>query len=138
MGKVIEFSSSMNEDREALFVWANLPQQRETYPDFDKLLQALPYRSERSVNDGSNSNALYIHLAVPRDNCKGLYIRLNNHGVTRGSDQMAYLSKMEQEGYAAANCFGWEEARDMIIHYMSLVPIPSKRTIYQRHVHQSS
>lgn len=137
MCKVIEFSSSINKDREALFVWANLPQQRETYPDFEKLLYALPYRSEGQFDEEANTDATYVHLAVSRDGCKGLYIRLNKHGVTPGPHQLAFLSKMEQQGYAAANCFNWEEARDVIIHYMSLVPPPSRQTIYQRHVHLS-
>lgn len=126
MAELIEFNSTLNRDREALFVWANLPQQRTEYPDFERLLCALPYRTNGHIDDGTHADVTYIHLAVARDGCKGLYIRLNRGEGPRGPNQLTFLSKKESEGYAAGNCFGWEEARDLIVAYMKMVKVPDR------------
>lgn len=126
MAKLINPDSGLNNDREALFVWANLPQQRRSYPDFERLLKALPYRSDAHIDDGTNANVTYIHLAVERDGCKGLFVRLNRSEIAPTPDQLAFLNKKEAEGDIAGNCFGWEDARDVIVHYMSLVRIPDR------------
>jgi hypothetical protein len=41
-------------------------------------------------------------------------------------DQFAFLSKKGEEGYAAANCFGWEQARDVIVNYRDLSEKPHR------------
>jgi hypothetical protein len=41
-------------------------------------------------------------------------------------DQFAFLSKKGEEGNAAANCFGWEQARDVIVNYRDLSEKPHR------------
>jgi hypothetical protein len=120
MATVIEISSNMNEDREALFAWANLPQQREKYPDFEGLLYALPYSRQRYIDDGSSHNVTYIQLNVPRKDCKSLFIRLSPINAERGPKGLTVINQKEDDGFGGGNCFGWEEARDLLVKYMAL------------------
>jgi hypothetical protein len=126
VGKVIELRSNINRDRESLFAWINLPRQRRAYPDFSRSLHALPYRCNGHKRSGSSDDATYIHIAVARDGCKGLYIRLTRRGTTPDPAQCAFLSEKEARGFDAVNCIGWEEARDAIVHYMARAKVPDK------------
>jgi hypothetical protein len=119
-----DISSAVNPDRQALLIWSKLPPQRAQYPDFEQLLYALPYSKRRNDNDGSTLATAYIHLDVARNGSKGLYLKLNTSGGTTGPHQFTFLSKKGEEGYAAANCFGWEQARDVIVDYMDLSEKP--------------
>jgi hypothetical protein len=120
MATAISIAAEMNRDREALSVWSKLPQQREIYPDFERLLHALPYSSKRHIDVGASIDAAYIHLAVPRGGFKGLCIRLKKASASPGPDQLTFLRDKAEEGYFAGVCFGWEQARDVIVHYMAL------------------
>jgi hypothetical protein len=126
MTTIIEISSAIDRSREALFDWSTLPQQRAQYPDFERLLCALPSGSERHIDDGASTDVHYIHLAVARGGFKGLCIQLNKASAARRPDQLAFLSEKEEEGSFAGNCFGWEQARDVIVQYMALGGAPKR------------
>jgi hypothetical protein len=126
VAKVIEFRSSINRDLEALFAWINLPPQRRTYPEFERSLHARRFHRNGHMKDGSSDNVTYIHLAVAREGCKGLYIRLNRGGTTQDPAQLAFLSEKGAQGFGGVSCIGWEEARDAIVHYMAQAKIPDR------------
>ena len=126
MAKVIEFRSSINRDLEALFAWINMPPQRRAYPEFERSLHAPRFHRNGHMKDGSSNNVTYIHLAVAREGCKGLYIRLNRGGTEQDPTQLAFLSEKGSQGFGAVNCIGWEEARDALVHYMAQAKVPDK------------
>jgi hypothetical protein len=103
-------------DCETLLLWATQPQQQTRYPDLKHSLYVHWSRKE----DRSNQDVPYLHLRISRDKCEGLYIRLNKANGKRSPEQLWLLRKKEQDGYAVANCFGWEDATDAINQYMGL------------------
>ena len=105
-----------NSDCETLLLWAAQPQQQTRYPDLKHSL----YVHLNSIEDRSHQDVPHLHLSISRDKCEGLYIRLNKASDKRSPEQLWLLRKKEQDGYAVANCFGWEDATDAIKQYMGL------------------
>lgn len=111
----------------ALFCWAALPEQQARYPQFKRLLYAIPNGGERHVAvaakmkaTGTKADVPDIFLAVARGPYHGLFIELKKVGGRASNGQVDFIKEARIEGYAAGISVGWEVARDTLIWYMNL------------------
>lgn len=109
----------------ALFCWAALPEVQARYPEFQRLLFAIPNGGERNIKvaakmkaTGTKADVSDICLAVARRGYHGLFIELKKDGGRARPGQVAFLDAAKAEGYCAELRVGWEAARDLILWYM--------------------
>ena len=57
-------------------------------------------------------------LPIPMHGYHGLYIELKTERGKESMEQARWISALNQMGYKAAVCKGWEAARDLLIQYM--------------------
>lgn len=76
---------------------------------------------------GVKSGVLDLFLPVPRNGCHGLYIEMKKpdqrpkrEGSKGGmsDDQIEFTKFVHSQGYGAATCYTWEDAKNLIISYM--------------------
>lgn len=139
-GKLItpeDLAKSGTEDGEqmALFAWAAL-----NYEQYQHLkwLYAVPNGGFRHIAEAAKFVATGTRAGVP-DIClplpiqtewakqyAGLYIELKIEKRRKEKDggcskeQLAYLEYLNSIGYIAKVCYGWIEARDLLIKYLEL------------------
>jgi len=108
----------------ALMAWCAL--NFEVYPKL-KLLFAIPNGGERNPvvaarlkAEGVRSGVPDLMLPVARHGRFGLFIEMKKpkQGKVQGS-QAEWHRDLDTEGYGVAVCFGWEEARDCLVQYLS-------------------
>lgn len=97
-----------------------------------KLMYAIPNQIPNAVvaarmkAEGVKSGVPDIFLPVARYGKHGLYIELKrNKNVDKkmakgriAANQSAYALALIEHGYQVELCYGWEEARDVLIRYM--------------------
>lgn len=119
----------------ALLIWASLPETRQAYPELG-LLYAIPNGGTRDRitagrlrAEGVKSGVPDLCLPVARHGVHGLYIELkrpHNSSVLEGKsagvlsdNQKTWIANLRIQGYGALPCWGWEQARDVLIQYLS-------------------
>jgi hypothetical protein len=110
----------------ALFMWANLPEQRELYPELKNMF-AIPNGGERNKivaarlkAEGVKSGVPDIFLPVARKKCNGLFIELKkDYKQPLSEKQIEWRDKLLKQGYHVARCNSWVEAKKLIILYLS-------------------
>ena len=115
----------------ALFCWSNLADVKRQYPELE-LMFAIPNGGERNIivaaklrAEGVKSSIPDIFLPVPRGPWHGLFVemkRAKSVGKSKGyatADQKKTIEALKEQGYGAAVCEGWEQARDMILQYLN-------------------
>lgn len=60
-----------------------------------------------------------IVLPVARGGYHGLLIELKFGSNKPTKEQAVWLDRLHDEGYMAVACWGWEDARDCVIEYLS-------------------
>lgn len=108
-----------------LMAWSQQPSIRQKYPDI-KLLYHIPNGGSRdkieAVNlkrQGVKAGVPDLHLPVPRGGHHGLYIEMKRaYGGKLSPEQKAWLKELSGQGYKAAVCYGWEEAREVLECYL--------------------
>lgn len=111
-------------EQEALFRWAAFVRGR--FPEID-LLYHIPNGGSRNRIEAANLKRQGVKAGVPdlclpvaRGNFHGLYIEMK-YGKNKTSEkQNEWLSALEKQGYAAAVCYGWQEAQELITKYLEL------------------
>lgn len=113
------------QEQKALFTWAafNLG----THPEL-QLMFAIPNGGSRDRREAHNlrmqgvkAGVPDICLPVPRGAYHGMYIELKRTTGGRLSDeQKIWLDQLEKQGYKAACCRGYGEARQLIERYLDL------------------
>lgn len=109
-------------DQETLFQWAALNDN--TYPELS-LLYHIPNGGSRNKIEAANLKRQGVKAGVPdiclpvaRGKYHGLYIELK-HGKNKLSDnQKIWLKRLQNQGYLAICCYGWEEAARAIEKYL--------------------
>jgi len=109
-------------DQETLFQWAALNEN--TYPELS-LLYHIPNGGSRNKIEAANLKRQGVKAGVPdiclpvaRGKYHGLYIELK-HGKNKLSDnQKIWLKRLQNQGYLAICCYGWEEAVKAIEKYL--------------------
>ena len=109
----------------AIFAWA--AQNYDRYPQL-KLMFAIPnggYRNAATAGrlkaEGVKSGVSDIFLPWPRrhDNYCGLFLELKIGSNKPTAEQLKFIADMTSNGYRAVWCIGWEQARDIILEYLS-------------------
>lgn len=122
----------------ALMIWASLPETRQRYPELG-LLYAIPNGGTRDRitagrlrAEGVKSGVPDLCLPVARHGVHGLYIELKRPPIKSvtltgrkmgvvSDNQKKWIAALLAEGYGALVCWGWEQARDVLIQYLSKV-----------------
>lgn len=76
---------------------------------------------------GVKSGVPDIHLPISRHGFKGLWIelkRIKPPGIV-SDEQEDWLAFLSEEGYDTRVCYGWEEARDVLLWYLGYVFVDS-------------
>lgn len=60
-----------------------------------------------------------LFLAVPKKACGGLWIEMKKKGGKVTLEQREWLAKFVMQGYQAEVCYSFEEAKDIILRYIS-------------------
>lgn len=107
-----------------LFQWAAW--QSGKYPELD-LMYAIPnggYRNKKTAvelkAEGVKSGVSDIFLPVSRCGKHGLYIEMKRtEGGKLSKSQEKFIADVKDQGYAAIVCFGFEEAKEIILQYLN-------------------
>lgn len=115
----------------AVLLWASLPETRQRFPELG-LLYAIPNGGARDRitagrlrAEGVKSGIPDLCLPVARHGVHGLYIELkrpHSSSVNKGvvsDNQKQWIANLRVQGYGALACWGWEQARDVLIQYLS-------------------
>lgn len=110
----------------AIFCWAAQPAQQARYPEFQRLLFAIPNGGERNIivaakmrATGTKADVSDICLAVARRGYHGLFIELKKFGGKPRPGQIAFIEAAKAQGFYAGVYEGWEAARDLLVWYMN-------------------
>jgi hypothetical protein len=115
----------------ALFSWARNPATLKKYPALDLLegsangVKMGPKLGKKMKDAGMLKGSFDITLKVARGGFHGLSIELKRpaeNGKPKGvlsADQKWYGERLREEGSRADVCYGWIEARDVIVDYLS-------------------
>ena len=94
-------------------------------------LYAIPNGGKRNFREavrlkaqGVKAGVSDLHLALPMNESCGLWIEMKKP-IVKGQkkpdvslSQRQWLKRMEKAGYVAVVCFGWDEAKEVIINYI--------------------
>jgi hypothetical protein len=130
----VKNSDSEDSHQKAFFLWAA----QSKNPLLTRLLFAVPNGGERDILTASKMRATGTKpgvsdtvLLVPRDRFHGLLLELKRpihkpkHANSKGGlsdDQIAFKNAVEEQGYAWAVAYGWEEAVMYLEKYLALGP----------------
>ena len=108
--------------QEMLFTWAMW--QQEGRPEL-KLLYHVPNGGKRDAKTGRALKRQGVKAGVPdlclpvaRGGYHGLYIEQKEKKNTTSPKQKEWINDLGQQGYYAAVCRGWEEAKETIENYL--------------------
>lgn len=124
MGRFIE-----DDHQEALFKWADMV----ASPDYPtNLMFAIPMGGKRDVREavrmkrqGSKKGVPDMCLPVTNKDHSGLFIELKKPIVKGDSkpvvsaEQKYWLAELSKQGYQAVVCYGWTEAKNVIVSYLA-------------------
>lgn len=118
----------------ALLCWSSLPMVREYFPELKWLYsnanggsrgdtaQSRRIEGGKMKAEGVKPGVSDLTLPVRRGPCSGLYIELKKlpgPSVGPSDEQLEFIEFVRAQGFAAVVCYGWIEARNMIIAYLT-------------------
>lgn len=113
-------------EQAALFRWAEFARAR--LPEL-ALLYAVPNGGHRHKATAVRLKAEGVKRGVPdlclpvaRAGAHGLYIELKTERGKATPEQLGWIRALRRQGYVAEVCHGWESARSMIEHYLTVDP----------------
>lgn len=112
-------------EQEAFFSWAKcmepiISELRLLYhvPNGGKRNRAEAARLKRQ---GVKAGVPDIHLPVARGGFYGLYIELKADKKNKPTGkQSGWIQDLREQGYMAEVCFGWDEARELVLKYIKM------------------
>lgn len=94
------------------------------YPEL-RLLFHIPNGGLRGKAEAARFKAMGVKSGVPdlflpvaRSGAHGLFIEMKASGGRVSPNQKEWISELEKQGYSAAVCFGWDEARGVLEKYL--------------------
>lgn len=118
----------------ALMIWHALPEVKAEFPELKWLYSNANGGSRgdtqlsRAIEggkmkaEGVKVGVSDLTLPVKRGQWSGLYIELKKmpgKGVGPSDEQTEFIEFVRGQGFAACVCYGWREARDVIIAYLN-------------------
>lgn len=111
-----------SQEQQALFQWVELNKNK--YPELE-LIHAIPnggYRNKvtaaRLKKEGVKSGVFDIFLPVARRKYHGLYIEMKYGRNPLTDNQKLFAERVEKQNYGTAVCYGWEDAKNVILEYL--------------------
>lgn len=113
-----------SEEQQSLFRYCSVEMSR--YPELD-MLAHIPNEGKRTKTNGAQlkreglrKGYPDIMLNVSRNIFHGLFIELKRRSGSKIiREQKEWIIKLNKQGYAAAFCYGWEEAWKFIHAYLT-------------------
>lgn len=112
-----------DDEQRALFLWAAWAAPR--YPELG-LMFAIPNGGKRDPREaarmqgqGVKSGVPDICLPVPRRGFGALYIEMKAGKNKPTADQNKWLEQLEKAGNMTACCWGWDQAKTLIMKYLT-------------------
>lgn len=109
----------------ALFTWSRHPAVRKSFPELDLLSCSLngvkltAAQAGKAKAAGMLKGEYDIKLPVARGPFIGLIIEMKAGRNKLTPEQIWYGERMAQEGHITAACWDWEDAKAIIIGYLS-------------------
>lgn len=110
-------------EQSALFEWAEWSENM--HPELALMLH-IPNGGHRHKatavrlkREGVKAGVPDIYLPVPRGAYAGLWIELKSAKGSLSELQRWWVARLRGQGYAVGVCYGWEQARDAIVEYLS-------------------
>lgn len=118
---------SEDSQQAALFCWIALNQNK--YPLLMRCFH-IPNGGFRNIREaaklksmGVRKGVLDLMLPVPIGNWHGLFIEMKNKKGKPSEEQKDWIDFLRSQGYGAIICFGWLEARKVLIDYLEWKPL---------------
>ncbi len=112
--------ASEHDEQAALIKWFDT-----AYSLYKGRLAATPNGGKRHIRtavslkaEGVRAGYPDLFLPVPRNNHHGLHIELKVKKGRLSDSQKDWLNFLNSQGYMAVCCYGWDEARAVIIDYL--------------------
>ena len=122
-GKAMEMVPTEDEEQMALFDWARVNEAK--WPELARLFHVPnggsrgPAEAGRFKAMGVKAGVPDVFLEVPRGGLHGLRIEMKRRrGGKVSEDQTDWIDYYNSNGYRAAVCYGWDEARSVIEEYL--------------------
>lgn len=118
----------------ALMAWCNLPPVREAFPELrwfhamanggsrGDTAQSRRIEGGKMKAEGVKVGISDLCLPVKRGQTSGFYIELKKMpgpGVGPSAEQLEFGEFVQGQGFAFMVCYGWQQARDMLIAYLN-------------------
>lgn len=117
----------MTEQQHQIYViqWSQQPTIREKYPELAMLFHIANERSDKVQASilkkmGVKKGVPDLCLPVPSGKYHGLFIEMKTDTGRASAKQLWWISHLEANGYAAAVCYGWKQATDVLEWYLNL------------------
>lgn len=114
---------SEHDEQAALFQWAALASRQ--HPELD-LLFAIPNGGKRNIvvakklkAEGQKAGVPDLLLPVARHGHHGLFIEMKVQGNKLTELQMKWVEALKKQNYVVAVCYGFDEARVILINYLT-------------------
>ena len=112
------------QEQTALFQWAAMMEGR--IPEL-RLMHHCPNGGSRNAREAHNLRLQGVKPGIPdiflpcaRGQYHGLYIELKRiKGWKISAAQIEVMDALAEQGYAVEICYGWEQARDVIMGYLN-------------------
>ena len=128
---------SEHQEQSALINWARMTEG--TWPELE-LLHAIPLGGARHPATGKKLKAEGVKKGVPdlclpvaRHGYHGLYIEMKVKGRYPSKEQKWWIAKLNEQGYQAVVCKGFNQAVDAITEYLGAVESEETHRYYDKH-----
>lgn len=116
---------SEQQEQTALIKWTQQPSVRQLYPELKFLFHIPNERSDKIQaallkRMGVKPGVPDLLLPVPSGGHHGLFVEMKKVGGRVSDDQLWWLEHMKTNGYAAAVCYGWQQAVEVLTWYLNL------------------
>lgn len=117
----------MTEQQHQIYViqWSQQPTIRQKYPELAMLFHIANERSDKVQASilkkmGVKKGVPDLCLPVPSGKYHGLFIEMKTDTGRASAEQLWWISHLEANGYAAAVCYGWNRAVEVLEWYLNL------------------
>ena len=114
----------MSEADEQTYLFKWIAFARNKTPELD-LLFHVPNGGSRDKREAARLKAQGVRagvpdlcLPVPTSQYHGLFIELKFGRNRPSEEQIKWLEALKKQGYKTAVCYGWEDAKDVILNYL--------------------
>ncbi|MDB8790643.1 VRR-NUC domain-containing protein [Romboutsia sp. 1001216sp1] len=119
----VNMKRSEETEQMTLIDWCNI--NTCIYPEL-KLIYHIPNGGKRGKSEGARLKRAGVKkgvpdlcLPVPRRNYHGLYIEMKYGNGRTSKEQKEWINKLNEQGYYATVCNGFEEAKEAIERYIN-------------------